>query len=708
MTVLDVKPLTDRIRAYNPAIDDEMLSRAFSFAEKAHHGQVRASGEPYFTHPVEVALILADMHLDPATIITALLHDVVEDTGVTLDAIRQKFTDEIASLVDGVTKLTRIEMKSDNKQAENFRKLVLAMSEDIRVLLVKLADRTHNMRTIDHISRADKRLRIAEETLAIFAPLAERIGMTHFQHELEDRAFAVVNPEMRTSILSRLDYLSAQSEDLVSRICNELNATLADAGLESSVSGRRKSAYSIWRKMQRQKVEMEELSDIMAFRVIVPEIGDCYRALGILHQKFPMVMGRFKDYISTPKRNRYQSLHTGIIGPNKKKIEVQIRTPSMHEVAERGVAAHWGYKSDGKSVRSSEFQQLKWLNDLVRVLENADTSDEFLEHTHMEMYADQVFCFTPKGMLVTLPKGATAVDFAYDLHSHIGDTCIGAKINGKMRQLATVLNNGDQVEVLTSATASPNPEWENFVVTGRAKSAVRKFIRLEKQKEFAQLGRGLLQKTFRQSGKDLDESKLLPALMHFNLRTDEELFARVGENHISPEEVFEQFFPGEKTAEAPKKSKGAAKKPSLNIKGLIPGMAVHHGRCCHPLPGERIIGIITTGKGITVHRVDCQNLEKFTAMPELWVDIEWERDTPNVVNAQLETVISNEPGSLAAVTTTISDYGGNITNIQLTARTLEFFTFVTDVEVSDVRHLRSIVAALQSNPFIESVERAKS
>ncbi len=708
MTVLDVKPLTDRIRAYNPAIDDEMLSRAFSFAEKAHHGQVRASGEPYFTHPVEVALILADMHLDPATIITALLHDVVEDTGVTLDAIRQKFTDEIASLVDGVTKLTRIEMKSDNKQAENFRKLVLAMSEDIRVLLVKLADRTHNMRTIDHISRADKRLRIAEETLAIFAPLAERIGMTHFQHELEDRAFAVVNPEMRTSILSRLDYLSAQSEDLVSRICNELNATLADAGLESSVSGRRKSAYSIWRKMQRQKVEMEELSDIMAFRVIVPEIGDCYRALGILHQKFPMVMGRFKDYISTPKRNRYQSLHTGIIGPNKKKIEVQIRTPSMHEVAERGVAAHWGYKSDGKSVRSSEFQQLKWLNDLVRVLENADTSDEFLEHTHMEMYADQVFCFTPKGMLVTLPKGATAVDFAYDLHSHIGDTCIGAKINGKMRQLATVLNNGDQVEVLTSATASPNPEWENFVVTGRAKSAVRKFIRLEKQKEFAQLGRGLLQKTFRQSGKDLDESKLLPALMHFNLRTDEELFARVGENHISPEEVFEQFFPGEKTAEAPKKSKGAAKKPSLNIKGLIPGMAVHHGRCCHPLPGERIIGIITTGKGITVHRVDCQNLEKFTAMPELWVDIEWESDTPNVVNAQLETVISNEPGSLAAVTTTISDHGGNITNIQLTARTLEFFTFVTDVEVSDVRHLRSIVAALQSNPFIESVERAKS
>ena len=708
MTLIDVKPLTDRIRAYNPGIDDELLSRAFGFAEKAHRGQVRASGEPYFTHPIEVAHILADMHLDPATIITALLHDVVEDTDVTLDMIQDQFTDEIANLVDGVTKLTRIEMKSDNKQAENFRKLVLAMSEDIRVLLVKLADRTHNMRTIDHISRAEKRVRIAEETLAIFAPLAERIGMTHFQNELEDRAFAVVNPEMRSSIISRLDYLATQSEDLVSRICDELNATLSEEGLESSVTGRRKSAYSIWQKMQRQKVEMEELSDIMAFRVVVPDISDCYRTLGILHQKFPMVMGRFKDYISTPKRNHYQSLHTGIIGPNKKKIEVQIRTPEMHEVSERGVAAHWGYKIDGKAVKPNEYNQLKWLNDLVKVLENAASSDEFLEHTQMEMYADQVFCFTPKGMLVTLPKGASAVDFAYDLHSHIGDTCVGVKINGKMRQLATVLRNGDQVEILTTKTGTPNPEWEHFVVTGRAKSSIRRFIRLEQQKEFAQLGRGLVQKTFRQSGKEFEETKLLPFLMHYDLRTDDDLFARVGENSIAPEEILEFIHPELKQAVAPKKMKTAKKKPSLNIKGLIPGMAVHHGRCCHPLPGERIIGIITTGKGITVHRVDCQNLEKFSSMPELWVDIEWESDTPNIVSARLETVMSNEPGSLAAVTAAISELNGNITNIQLLARNLDFFTFMIDVEVSDVRHLTAIKATLQASPFIDKVERAKS
>ncbi len=704
MTDLNVKSLTDRIRAYNPGIDDDLLSRAFSFAEKAHRGQVRASGEPYFTHPIEVAHILADMHLDPATIITALLHDVVEDTDVSLASIRDQFTDEVAQLVDGVTKLTRIEMQSDNKQAENFRKLVLAMSEDIRVLLVKLADRTHNMRTIDYISKPEKRERIAQETLMIFAPLAERIGMTHFQHELEDRAFSVLNAQMRTSIISRLDYLSEQSEDLVSRICDELSESLSKENLESSVSGRKKSAYSIWRKMQRQKVEMEELSDIMAFRVIVPTEGDCYRALGILHQKYPTVMGRFKDYISTPKRNRYRSLHTGLIGPNKKKIEVQIRTPEMHEVAERGVAAHWGYKAgDMENSSKQEFNQLKWLNDLVQIL------DEFLEHTQLEMYADQVFCFSPKGALIALPKGATAVDFAYAVHSDIGNTCIGVKINGKMRQLATTLNNGDQIEILTSSTATPNPDWESFVVTGRAKSSVKRFVRMQDQKEFAQLGKGILQKHFREAEKKLDKAKILPVLSHFGVNTDEELYAKVGRNNLSAHDVLSVFYPDVKPVKVDAEQAVSEKSQhSLNIKGLTPGMAVHRGACCHPLPGERIVGIVTTGKGITVHRVDCQNLEKFSSMPELWVDIEWERDTPSAATARLEAVITNERGSLAAVTSLISDHGGNITNIQLTSRTVDFFTFATDVEVKDIRHMTAIVAAMQSSPFIESVERAKS
>jgi GTP pyrophosphokinase len=709
MTILDVKPLTDRIRTYNPAIDDDLLSTAFSFAEKAHRGQMRASGEPYFTHPVEVAHILADLHVDPATIITALLHDVVEDTGVSLEVIRAQFTDEIAQLVDGVTKLTQIEMRSDNEQAENFRKFVLAMSEDIRVLLVKLADRIHNMRTIDHITKRKKRERIAEETLLIFAPLAERIGMTDFQHELEDRAFSVLNSSMRGTILSKIEDMSAQSKKTVRDICAELAITLSRHDLKNSVSGRRKSPYSIWQKMQREEVHMEELSDIMAFRVIVPSASDCYRALGVLHQTYPMVMGRFKDYISIPKRNGYESLHTGIIGPKKKKIEVQIRTAHMHEVAEHGVAAHWRYKSDGKPVNSSEYRQLKWINDLVHILDDAVSSSEFLEHTQMEMYADKVFCFTPKGRLIPLPKGATAVDFAYAVHSDIGDTCIGVKVNGKTRRLTTVLNNGDQIEILTSSTATPDPEWENFVATGRAKAQIRRFMRVERQKEFAQLGRALVQKSFRQAGKKLDRKKLLPVLAHFDVHSDDELFARVGENQIQPEDVLIQSFPAYKPIEkSAANAKKKTTKPTLNIKGLKSGMAVHHGRCCSPLPGERIIGIVTTGKGITVHRVDCQNLEKFSAMPELWVDIEWEHDTPNIVSARLDTVITNERGSLAAVTALISDHGGNITNIQLVTRTLDFFTFVIDVEVHDVRHLTAIVAAMQSSPFIESVERSKS
>ncbi|MGU9962082.1 MAG: RelA/SpoT family protein [Candidatus Puniceispirillales bacterium WSBS_2018_MAG_OTU23] len=709
MSFLDVKPLIDRIRVYNPALDDVLLTKAFNFAATAHQGQLRASGAPYFTHPLEVANILADMRLDTATIITALLHDVVEDTDVSLDTIKLQFSDEIAQLVDGVTKLTRIEMQSDNRQAESFRKLVLAMSEDIRVLLVKLADRTHNMRTIDHITKLEKRERIAQETLLIFAPLAERIGMTDFQNELEDRAFAVINPQMRKSISTRLQYLSDQSEDLVERICDELSKTLLGHDLESSVSGRLKSPYSIWQKMQREKVEMEELSDIMAFRVIVSNITDCYRTLGVLHQQYPMVMGRFKDYISTPKRNRYRSLHTSLIGPNKKKIEVQIRTLDMHEIAERGVAAHWGYKSGNQSVKSSEVVQLKWLNDLVQMLEATVSPDEFLEHTQMEIYADQVFCFTPKGGLIALPKGATAVDFAFAVHSGIGYTCIGVKINGKIRQLATVLKNGDQVEILTASTATPNPEWENFVATGRAKVQIRRFIKAEEQKEFAKLGRALARQVFRRVDKKLDEKQLLPVLTHFDIKSDDELFAQVGSATIKPEAILALLYPEFKSA-TPILHKDISKKqkPTLNIKGLIQGMAVHHGRCCSPLPGERIVGIVTTGKGITVHRVDCQNLEKFSAMPELWVDIEWESDTPNRVSARLEAVIGNAAGSLAEAATLISNNNGNITNIQLISRTLDFFTFVIDVEVKNLRHLTAIVAAMQSSPFVESVERAKS
>ena len=700
--------LVSKIKGYNPDVNCGVVSSAYEFALKAHHGQLRASGDPYITHPLQVADILADMRLDQASIITALLHDVVEDTGVTLDTITDEFSDEVARLVDGVTKLTRIEMQSDNKQAENFRKLVLAMSEDIRVLIVKLADRTHNMRTIDYIDSQEKRERIAQETLSIFAPLAERIGISHFQHELEDRAFAVINPGARSSIISRIDNLTSASENTVRRIRGELLKVLEEQGLEAEISGRQKTPYSIWRKMQRQKVEMEDLADIMAFRIVVEDEAECYRALGILHRNFKVVMGRFKDYISTPKRNRYQSLHTGVIGPLKKKIEIQIRTPEMHEIAERGVAAHWRYKEKGAPAQPEEKSQMKWLNDLVNILENAHSPDEFLEHTQMEMYADQVFCFTPKGALIALPKDSTTVDFAYAVHTDVGNNCVAAKINGKTRQLATPLRNGDQVEIMTSKSTQPNPEWENFVKTGRAKSMIRRFIRQQKQQEFSRLGKALLKKTFREEKRQLDTSKLLPALAHFNASSDEELFARVGENLIDPDDVFNQVFPNAKPQPKKKPAPSSRRKPSLNIKGLIPGMAVHIGKCCHPLPGERIIGIITTGKGLTVHRVDCQNLEKFNTMPELWVDIEWGRDQPNIVTARLEAVLTNRPGSLASVTTQISQNQGNITNLQLVSREEDFFKFFIEVEVNHVRHMTAIIATLRANEAVESVERAKT
>lgn len=716
MLTQNAKQLTDRIKAYNPAIDGGLMARAWDFAEHAHRGQVRASGEPYFTHPVAVAYILADMHLDPATIITALLHDVVEDTAITLDMIGGQFTSEIADLVDGVTKLTRIETQGDNRQAENLRKLVLAMSEDIRVLLVKLADRTHNMRTIDSIPKPEKRERIAQETLSIFAPLAERIGMTPFQLELEDRAFAILQPAMRQSIISRLEFLSAQSEDVISRICEELHQVLQDAGIECSVSGRRKTAYSIWNKMQRKNVAIEELSDIMAFRIILAETAQCYQALGVIHGHYPMVMGRFKDYISTPKRNGYRSLHTGIIGPLRKRIELQIRTAEMHDVAERGVAAHWSYKMNGSAARHrDEVKRFKWLRDLVSILDNADHADEFLEHTQMEMYADQVFCFTPKGMVIALPKNATAVDFAYAVHSDIGNSCIGVRINGRLRQLATVLNNGDQVQILNDPAATPRLEWESFVVTGRARSAIRRFMRGKRHEEFARLGKALLQKAFRHHGKSMRGKVLSGCFNHYGINRNDALYALIGEGGVKPDEVLERLFPdlsGKLASEARKQQNLPAEKEKrrdvLNIKGLIAGMAVHLGRCCHPLPGERIIGIVTAGKGITVHRVDCQTLQKFSDMPELWLDIAWGNDGQNAVTVRLEAVLANEPGSLAAVATIIGQNDGNITNIQILSRTPAFFTFEIDLEVKNVRHMTAIMAALHASPYLESVKRADS
>jgi GTP pyrophosphokinase len=701
-------PLIDRMRGYDPHVDGERLERAFELGKTAHAGQLRASGEPYFTHPVAVANLLIDMRLDVDTVITALLHDTVEDCGVELATLAGQFGDDVAQLVDGVTKLSRIAIQSSpsSAQAENFRKLLLAMSEDVRVLLVKLADRTHNMRTLSFIRKEEKRRRIARETMDIFAPLAERIGVTSLQSELEDTAFEVLDAEMRQGIINRLDFMVSESEILIPMISVELQSKLEQIGIESSVNGRMKTPYSIWTKMQRKKVSMDQLADIMAFRVLVPDVSDCYRALGQLHLNYPTVMGRFKDYISTPKRNGYQSLHTGVIGPENHKIEVQIRTPEMHNIAEHGVAAHWNYKDPIQEINT---RKIKWIQELVGILDEEAGADEFLEHTKLDLYKDQVFCFTPRGDLIAMPKGATAVDFAFAVHTKIGETCVGVRINGKTRQLATELENGDQIEILTEPNAKPKAEWESFVLTGRAKSAIRRFIRAQRASEFSRIGKALIQKTFREHNKSFRSRSLERALGAFGVTKLEELFVLVGEDRLSPRKVLEKLHPDTVTDENVPVRPNAARsysKPSLTIRGDNSGTAVTMARCCHPLPGESIVGIFTTGKGVTVHTIGCATLSKFNDTPELWLDVDWEGDTTRMVNGRLNTVLSNEPGSLASVATVISQQGGNISNIQLSDRNPDFFHILLDLEVKDVEHMRTIIAVLQTNKYVESVERA--
>jgi len=709
--------LVEKVKAYDPTVDEEVLNRGYVYAMKAHGSQMRASGDPFFSHPLEVAGILTHYRLDTASIITALLHDTIEDTPATLAEIEDHFGDEVARLVDGVTKLNRIELQSEHeKQAENFRKLVLAMSEDIRVLLVKLADRLHNMRTLEHIESQDKRRRIALETMEIYAPLAERIGMQEMKNELEDRAFGELNPDARKSILARLEFLRDHGGDIITRILNELGTTLTEHGMEAEVIGREKTPYSIWRKMQKNSIGFEQLSDIMAFRVVVDSLDACYRSLGIVHGAYPVVPGRFKDYISTPKPNGYRSLHTGVFGPERQRIEIQIRTREMHEIAEYGVAAHWHYK---QGIGNTDGRQYRWLRELLEILEHAVGPEDFLEHTKLEMFHDQVFCFTPKGDLINLPLGATPVDFAYAVHSEVGDTCVGAKINGRLMPLRTELQNGDQVEIITSKAQTPSPTWERFVVTGKARARIRRFIHSREREQYLELGRSIVERAFREEGYEYSLKGLEGMLKNFKLNSVDDLFAQVGAGHLGGRAVVEAVFPGARKksfyekvvplARARSKRKEKEKEQPIPIRGLIPGMAVHFAGCCHPLPGDRIVGIVTTGKGVTIHTIDCESLETYADTPERWIDVAWEVETdiPDIHIGRVHLTVLNEPGSLGSLSTVIAKNEGNISNLKITNRTPQFFDMLIDVEVRDVRHLTDIIAALRATPVINSVDRAR-
>ncbi len=708
--------LVDLVKSYDENADEDALNRAYVFAMKKHGAQLRASGDPYYSHPVEVAGILTKFKLDSASVIAGLLHDTVEDTDTTVEEIKNLFGEQVAQIVDGLTKLAMIEQKStDKKQAENFRKLLLAMSEDIRVLLIKLADRLHNMRTLHFLKSPEKRARIAKETLDIYAPLAERIGMQEIKTELEGIAFKELHRDAYDSIQARLNFLREQGSNIVPKIISQLEEDMKENGIKASVSGREKSPYSIWRKMQQKNASFEQLSDIMAFRIIVDDVAACYQALGIVHSKYHMVPRRFKDYISTPKPNGYKSIHTGVIGPENTRIEIQIRTQEMHEVAEKGVAAHWAYKQ-GEKVVGKNF---RWIRELLEILEQASNPEEFLENTKLEMYNDQVFCFTPKGDLIGLPINSTPVDFAYAVHSSVGDTCVGAKINGEIRPLRTVLQNGDQVEILTSKAQHPSTEWERFVVTGKAKAAIRRYVRAYKRDQFIVLGQQLLERTFKGENLEFNEKALVNVFPNFEAESIDDIYAKVGEGLVTAWDVLKAVYPAYKQSKLGKVVKSIvpsftktvkrdkSKAEPLKIKGLIPGMAVHFAGCCHPLPGDRIVGIVTTGKGVAVHRIDCKQLEKFSNEPERWLDISWgetAEDGPHV--GRLKIMLANEPGSLGDLSNLIARNNGNISNLNIVNRTVSYFELLVDVEVKDLKHLTDIITALKSSKVVSYVSRS--
>jgi len=690
--------LVERVLDYAPEADEALLNRAYVYTVQKHGTQKRASGDPYFSHPIEVAGLMTELKLDQQTIITALLHDTVEDTLVTIEDIDQMFGPEIARLVDGVTKLSKIEAMPENERAaENLRKFFLAMSEDLRVLLVKLADRLHNMRTLHFIKSADKRRRIARETMDIYAPLAERVGMYEYMREMQLLAFEQLEPEGCATITGRLAQIRNQEGGQVDAIAFAIRQALAEAGLTVEVAGREKHPYSIWRKMSERHVTFEQITDIMAFRVLVERPEDCYRALGVLHQTWQMIPGRFKDYISTPKSNGYKSLHTALIYENSMRMEVQIRTRDMHRTNEYGLAAHWAYKQGG--VRPDG--QVGWLRDLIEIVDASHDAEELLEHTKLAIYADRIFAFTPKGALHQLPKGSTAVDFAYAVHTNLGNAAVGAKINGRLVPLRTRLVNGDVVEIIKSANTGPQLSWLGFVVTGKARAAIRRAVRAKERQEVAAIGAKLLDDIVARLPGRIGKKAIHAAVGRLSLRDDEELMYAIGSGRLSDRQVMEALAPGS-TAELPEEPDWPVHERAISIKGLTPGMGFHLAECCHPVPGDRIVGLRRPDHKVEVHTIDCLTLA--SGVDADWLDVSWGERTTGAVG-RLRLVLYNRPGTLAEVTDIFARNRANVVNLQMIQRDEPFGTYEVDLEVSDLAHLTRIAAALRASEAVAEAER---
>ncbi|EQB18078.1 MAG: pyrophosphokinae [Novosphingobium lindaniclasticum] len=691
--------LVERVKEYAPQADEALLNRAYVYTVQKHGSQKRASGDPYFSHPVEVAGLMTELKLDQQTIITALLHDTVEDTLATIDEIERLFGPDVARLVDGVTKLSKIEVMTENERAaENLRKFLLAMSEDLRVLLVKLADRLHNMRTLHYIKKEDKRRRIARETMDIYAPLAERVGMYEYMREMQMLAFEQLEPEGYATITGRLAQIRSEEGGQVDAIALSIKQALAEAGLNVEVSGREKHPYSIWRKMAERHVTFEQITDIMAFRVLTDDVEECYKALGVLHQTWQMIPGRFKDYISTPKSNGYQSLHTALIFERSMRMEVQIRTREMHRTNEFGLAAHWAYKQGGGTRPDG---QVGWLRDLIEIVDASHDAEELLENTKMAIYQDRIFAFTPKGALFQLPKGSTAVDFAYAVHTNLGNATVGAKINGRHMPLRTQLANGDVVEIIKSPTSEPQLSWLGFVVTGKARASIRRAVRAKERQEVAEIGAKLLDEIVGRLPGRIGKKAIDGAIQRLDMRDEEDLMFAIGSARLTDRQVMEALVPGS-TAELPDEAEWALTERAISIRGLTPGVGFELGQCCHPVPGDRIVGIRRPDHKVEVHAIDCLTLANGADVD--WLDLSWGERTTGAVG-RLSLVLYNRPGTLAEVTQILASNRANVTNLQMVHRDEPFGTYEADLEVSDLAHLTRIVSALRASEAVAEASR---
>ncbi|HXF54991.1 MAG TPA: bifunctional (p)ppGpp synthetase/guanosine-3',5'-bis(diphosphate) 3'-pyrophosphohydrolase [Hyphomicrobiaceae bacterium] len=737
--------LVERVLAYDPKADEALLNRAYVYAMKAHSHQKRASGDPYFSHPLEVAAILTELKLDDATIAAALLHDVIEDTDVTRAEIDQLFGPEIGALVEGLTKIKKLDFVSKKaEQAEQFRKLLIAISSDIRVLLVKLADRLHNMRTLEHMTPESRR-RASEETLEIYAPLAGRMGMQAMREELEDHAFRWLHPDAYVALTERLAALRAKNRGLVEEINHALAAKLAEVGIVAEISGREKKPYSIWRKMQNKQISLEQLSDIYGFRIVTDTISDCYRVLGVVHTTWSAVPGRFKDYLSTPKQNGYRSIHTTVVGPRHQRVELQIRTRQMHDVAERGVAAHALYKDgldaagrpNGAGSGDKEIGPYLWLRRLVETLLDSNNPEEFLEHTKLELFQDQVFCFTPKGRLIALPRGATIIDFAYAVHTDVGNSAVGGLINGRQVPLTTVLRNGDEVQILTSESRTPPAAWERIAVTGRARSAIRRATREALRRQYCELGRRLITARFERAGVEYADEKIKRALPRLAQKSVEDVLAAVGRGELVIADVLRAVAPEAADKATAKTARpknrhahsltqegwfnltkvmglkfrltgssqdGASRTGGIPIRGVrndIPVTFEEGGA----VPGERIVGVLTPGEGIKIFQIHSPRLKNFEH--DSWIDVTWDidPDNPERFPAKISVTALNEPGTLAQIAQVIGEADGNIDNLRMVHRASDFTEMLIELEVWDLEHLTRIISGLKQKSVVSRVER---